>query len=94
MQDLILDYFVKRFYYLIKSAFVLNLLLLRKTGFVFVCYRPPDNSNLSIFFGAISTSLRVMMKSENVVVIGDFNTDVTTKDTNFERLEELYNVCI
>ena len=68
----------------------------KKEWLCFGIYRPPSYNNLELFFDEISQSLSKASESyENLIVMGDFNVEVTKKGIEFDRLDEfcdLYNL--
>ena len=56
-------------------------------------YRPPFSSNIDTFFDELTISLsKAVNKFDNLIVMGDFNIDVTKENcSGFDKLEELCN---
>ena len=54
-------------------------------------YRPPTSSNIDTFFAELTISLsKAVNKFDNLIIMGDFNIDITKKDcSGFDKLEEL-----
>ena len=53
-----------------------DLMVSKKRWVIFSIYRPPDASNLELFFRELSSSLNSALdKYDNVIVIGDINID-------------------
>ena len=66
-----------------------ELTLLKNKWLCFSIYRPPFSSKLSIFFEEISVSLsKVILKYQNIIIMGDFNLDLKTKGIGFNKLDE------
>lgn len=57
-----------------------ELTLNNKKRTCFSIYRPPDSSNLSMFFKELAISLsKVLLKYEILLIMGYFNIDVKSK---------------
>ena len=55
--------------------------------------RPPDPGNLSIFFEELSESLsKAILKYQNIIIMGDFNTDLKIKGFDFNKLDQFCNL--
>ena len=53
-----------------------DLMVCKKRWVIFSIYRPPDASNLELFFRELSTSLNSALdKYDNVIIMGDINID-------------------
>ena len=60
-----------------------------KNWICFSIYRPPESTNLSMFFEELTTSLRkAMLKYENLLIMGDFNIDMKRKSLGYDKLDE------
>ena len=57
---------------------------------IFSVYRLPCNSNIETFFRwSIKSSEQMLIKYHNVIIMGDFNTDVKDKtNPNFDTFSE------
>ena len=54
-----------------------------------IFYRPSESSNLSTFFEELATSLsKAILKSENRVIMGDFNINMKSKSLGYDKLDE------
>ena len=70
-----------------------ELTLSKKKWLIFSIYRPPDYGNLSMFFHELSFSLdKASEIYENIIIMGDFNIDVTTKGMGFDKLDEFCDI--
>ena len=78
----------------IVNVCVLNLFLPTKR--YFSIYRPPESSNLSMFFKELTISLsKGILKYENLLILGDFNIDVQNRSLGYvKRVEfcDLFNL--
>ena len=63
----------------------------KKRWFCMSVYRPPTSSNIDTFFAELTISLsKAVNKFDNLIIMGDFNIDITKKDcSGFDKLEEL-----
>ena len=63
----------------------------KKRWFCMSVYRPPTSSNIDTFFAELIISLsKVVNKFDNLIIMGDFNIDITEEDcSRFDKLEEL-----
>ena len=51
------------------------------------------SSNLSTFFGELTTSLsKAILKYENILIMGDFNMDVKNKSLGYDKIDEFRDV--
>ena len=58
-----------------------------------MCYRPPSNENLKVFFEELPNSLSKSNESyEHFITMGDFNIDVTNRGVEFDKLDEFSNL--
>ena len=56
-------------------------------------HRPLDAGNLSIFFEELSESLsKAILKYQNIIIMGDFNTDLKIKGFDFNKLDQFCNL--
>ena len=56
-------------------------------------YRPPENSNVNLFFEKLSNSLGKANKSyENFIIMGDFNIDIDTSGSEQDKLADFCNL--
>ena len=64
-----------------------------KRWFCMSVYRPPTSSNIDTFFAELIISLsKAVNKFDNLIIMGDFNKDITKKDCpGFDKLEELHD---
>ena len=63
----------------------------KKKWLCFSIYRPPSYDNLELFFDELSSSLSKASESyENLIVMGDFNIDITNKGIEFDKLDECF----
>ena len=61
---------------------------LRFTDKKWIC-RPPESSNLTMFFEELKISLsKAILKYENLLIMGDFNIDVKSKGLGYNKLDE------
>ena len=66
--------------------------MLKKVCFAicFSIYRPPEYSNLTIFFDEITTTLsKALLKYENIILMEGFNIDTKCNGMRTDKLEEL-----
>ena len=64
-----------------------------KKWICFSIYRPPKSSNLSTFFEELTKSLsKTILKYENLLIIGDFNIGMKSKNLGYDKLDEFYNL--
>ena len=55
----------------------------------FGIYRTPDSGDLSIFFEELSESLsQAILKYQNIIIMGDFNSDLKNKSFGFNKLDQ------
>ena len=53
-------------------------------------YRPLSSSNIDTFFAKLVISLsKTVNKFDNLIIMGDFNKDITKDCSGFDKLEEL-----
>ena len=65
----------------------------KKKWLCFSIYRPPFNENLEIFFEELKNSLsRTSESYEHVIIMGDFNIDVTNRGVEFDKLDKFYDL--
>ena len=69
-----------------------DLLVCKKKWIIFSIYRPPEASNLELFFRELSFSLNSALdKYENVIIMGDIN--INTHDTQHPGYTRLISFC-
>ena len=63
----------------------------KKRWFCMSVYRPLSSSNIDTFLAELTISLtKAVNKFDNLIVMGDFNIDITKEDcSGFDKLEEL-----
>ena len=66
-----------------------ELTISKRRWLCFSRYRTPDPSNLSIFFEELSESLsKVILKYQNIIIMGDFNINRKIKGFGLNKLEQ------
>ena len=54
-----------------------------------ICFSPPESSNLSTFFEELTTSLsKAVLKHENLLIMDNFNLDMKSKSLEYDKLDE------
>ena len=62
----------------------------KKRWFCMGVYRPLSSSNIDTFFAKLVISLsKTVNKFDNLIIMGDFNKDITKDCSGFDKLEEL-----
>ena len=75
----------------LSGTICIEITICKERWFCASVYRPPSSSNIDTFFAEWTISLsKAVNKLDNLVIMGDFNTDITKEDcSGFDNLEEL-----
>ena len=79
------------------SECICSELTISKTkGICFSIYRPPSTGNIKIFFEEMNEVIsKALCKYENLIVMGDFNIDIKSSNSDKDKLEnfcDLFNL--
>ena len=73
-----------------------ELTISKKKWICFSIYRPPSTGNIKIFFEEMNEAIsKALSKYENLIVMGDFNIDIKSSNSDKDKLEsfcDLFNL--